>query len=316
MLVLDFEKPLQEIEEQIANLKKMAMERNIDVIEEIEQLERKKNEILKKEFTNLSVDKIIKIARHPNRPYTLDFVQHIVEDFTEVHGDRRFADDKAIITGFGYIDGQRVAIVGHQKGKNTKDNLDRNFGMANPEGYRKSQRVMKLAEKFNIPIVTFVDTPGAYPGVGAEERGQSEAIASNLKLMFEIEVPIVVIITGEGGSGGALAIASGDKIGMLEFAIYGVISPEGCSSILWRDTEHSIDAAKAMRVTAKDLLELGIIDEIIEEPLGGAHRNYEATANNIKNFILNSLDELLPLPKKKLLKKRWEKWRGMTTQFL
>ncbi len=316
MLVLDFEKPLQEIEEQIANLKKMAMERNIDVIEEIEQLERKKNEILKKEFTNLSVDKIIKIARHPNRPYTLDFVQHIVEDFTEVHGDRRFADDKAIITGFGYIDGQRVAIVGHQKGKNTKDNLDRNFGMASPEGYRKSQRVMKLAEKFNIPIVTFVDTPGAYPGVGAEERGQSEAIASNLKLMFEIEVPIVVIITGEGGSGGALAIASGDKIGMLEFAIYGVISPEGCSSILWRDTEHSIDAAKAMRVTAKDLLELGIIDEIIEEPLGGAHRNYEATANNIKNFILNSLDELLPLPKKKLLKKRWEKWRGMTTQFL
>ncbi len=316
MLVLDFEKPLQEIEEQIANLKKMAMERNIDVIEEIEQLERKKNEILKKEFTNLSIDKIIKIARHPNRPYTLDFVQHIVDDFTEIHGDRRFADDKAIVTGFGYIDNQRVAIIGHQKGRNTKDNLDRNFGMANPEGYRKSQRVMKLAEKFNIPIVTFVDTPGAYPGVGAEERGQSEAIASNLKLMFELEVPIVVVITGEGGSGGALAIASGDKIGMLEFAIYGVISPEGCSSILWRDTEHSIDAAKAMRVTAKDLLELDIIDEIIEEPLGGAHRDYEAAANNIKNFILGSLDELLPLPKKKLLKRRWEKWRGMTTQFL
>lgn len=316
MLVLDFEKPLQEIEEQIANLKRMAVERNIDVIEEIEQLERKKNEILKKEFTNLSIDKIIKVARHPNRPYTLDFVKHIVDDFTEVHGDRRFADDKAIVTGFGYIDNQRVAIIGHQKGKNTKDNLDRNFGMANPEGYRKSQRVMKLAEKFNIPIVTFVDTPGAYPGVGAEERGQSEAIASNLKLMFELEVPIVVVITGEGGSGGALAIASGDKIGMLEFAIYGVISPEGCSSILWRDTEHSIDAAKAMRVTAKDLLDLGVIDEIIKEPLGGAHRNYEETAKNVKKFILKSFDELLSLSKKKLLKKRWEKWRGMTTQFL
>ncbi len=316
MLVLDFEKPLQEIEEQIASLKKMAMDRDIDVIEEIEQLERKKNEILQKEFANLSIDKIIKVARHPSRPYTLDFVKHIVEDFTEVHGDRRFSDDKAIVTGFGYIDSQKVAIIGHQKGKNTKDNLDRNFGMSNPEGYRKSQRVMKLAEKFNIPVVTFVDTPGAYPGVGAEERGQSEAIASNLKLMFELEVPIVVVITGEGGSGGALAIANGDKIGMLEFAIYSVISPEGCSSILWRDTKHSIDAAESMRITAKDLFDLGIIDEIIKEPLGGAHRDYEETAKNIKNFILNSLDELLLLSKKKLLKKRWEKWRGMTTQFL
>ena len=316
MLVLDFEKPLQEIEEQIANLKRMAQERGIDVLKEIEQLENKKNEILKREFENLSIDKIIKIARHPNRPYTLDFVKYIVDDFTEVHGDRRFADDKAIVTGFGYIDGQRVAIIGHQKGKNTKDNLYRNFGMANPEGYRKSQRVMKLAEKFNMPVVTFVDTPGAYPGIGAEERGQSEAIASNLKLMFELEVPIVVVVTGEGGSGGALAIASGDKIGMLEFAIYGVISPEGCSSILWRDKEHSIDAAKAMRVTAKDLFELGIIDEIIKEPLGGAHRDYEAISKNVKDFIVRSFSELLPLPKRKLLKKRWEKWRKMTTQFL
>ncbi len=316
MFVLDFEKPLQEIDEQIANLRKMAQERGIDVLKEIEQLQKKKDEILRKEFENLSVDKIIKIARHPNRPYTLDFVQYIVDDFTEVHGDRRFADDKAIVTGFGYINGRRVAIVGHQKGKNTKDNLYRNFGMANPEGYRKSQRIMKLAEKFNMPVVTFVDTPGAYPGIGAEERGQSEAIASNLKLMFELKVPIVVVITGEGGSGGALAIASGDKIGMLEFAIYGVISPEGCSSILWRDTEHSIDAAKAMRITAKDLYELGVIDEIIKEPLGGAHRNYQETAKNVKEFILKSFEELLPLSQKKLLQKRWEKWRKMTTQFL
>ncbi len=316
MFVLDFEKPLQEIEEQIANLRKMAEERGIDVLREIEQLEKKKDEILKKEFENLTIDKIIKIARHPNRPYTLDFVKHIVDDFTEVHGDRGFADDKAIVTGFGYINGQRVAIIGHQKGKNTKDNLYRNFGMANPEGYRKSQRIMKLAEKFHMPVVTFVDTPGAYPGIGAEERGQSEAIASNLKLMFELEVPIVVVVTGEGGSGGALAIASGDKIGMLEFAIYGVISPEGCSSILWRDTGHSIDAAKAMRVTAKDLFELGVVDEIIKEPLGGAHRNYEEISKNVKDFILRSFEDLIPLPKKKLLRKRWEKWRKMTTQFL
>ncbi len=316
MFLLDFEKPLYEIEEKINNLRQMASERGIDVLSEIEALEKKKNEIIKREFENLSVDKIVRIARHPNRPYTLDYVEHIVDDFTEVHGDRRFADDKAIVTGFGYIDGQKVAIVGHQKGKNTKDNLYRNFGMANPEGYRKSQRVMRLAEKFNIPIVTFVDTPGAYPGIGAEERGQSEAIASNLYTMFEVEVPIVVVITGEGGSGGALAIASGDRIGMLEFAIYGVISPEGCSSILWRDTEHAVDAAKAMRITSKDLYELGVIDEIIKEPLGGAHRDYKEAAKNVKDFIKRSFEELLPLTKKKLLERRWKKWRSMTTQFL
>ncbi|AEA33014.1 acetyl-CoA carboxylase carboxyltransferase subunit alpha [Hippea maritima] len=316
MLLLDFEKPIYEIEEQIENLKKMALERGLDVKSEIEQLEKKKNEILKKEFENLSIDKIIKIARHPNRPYTLDYIERIVDDFTEVHGDRHFADDKAIVTGFGYIDNKKVAIIGHQKGKNTKDNLYRNFGMANPEGYRKSQRIMQLAEKFNIPIVTFVDTPGAYPGIGAEERGQSEAIAVNLFKMFKAATPIVCIITGEGGSGGALAIAVGDKVGMLEFSIYGVISPEGCSSILWRDASHSIEAAKAMKVTAKDLYELGVIDEIIKEPIGGAHRDYDEISKNVKNFIVKSLDELQKLPKKKLLSKRWEKWRKMTTQFL
>lgn len=316
MLVLDFEKPIYEIEEKIDNLKKMASEQGIDVLDEIDALEKKKNEIIKNEFENLSIDKIIKIARHPNRPYTLDYVKYIVEDFTEVHGDRLFRDDKAIVTGFGYIDSQKVAVIGHQKGKNTKDNLYRNFGMANPEGYRKTQRVMKLAEKFNIPIVTFVDTPGAYPGIGAEERGQSEAIARNLYTMFETSVPIVVVVTGEGGSGGALAIASGDKIGMLEFSIYGVISPEGCSSILWRDTEHSIEAAKAMRVTAKDLLELGVIDEIIKEPLGGAHRDYLQASETIKKFIVKSLSELKALNKRKLLERRWKKWREMTTKFL
>ena len=316
MLVLDFEKPIYEIEEKIDNLKKMANEQGIDVMDEIYALEKKKNEIIKNEFENLSIDKIIKIARHPNRPYTLDYVKYIVEDFTEVHGDRSFRDDKAIVTGFGYIDSQKVAVIGHQKGKNTKDNLYRNFGMANPEGYRKTQRVMKLAEKFNIPIVTFVDTPRAYPGIGAEERGQSEAIARNLYTMFETAVPIIVVVTGEGGSGGALAIASGDKIGMLEFSIYGVISPEGCSSILWRDTEHSIEAAKAMRVTAKDLLELGVIDEIIKEPLGGAHRDYLQASENIKEFINKGLSELKALSKKKLIERRWKKWREMTTKFL
>ncbi len=316
MLVLDFEKPIYDIEEKINNLREMANEKGIDVLEEIETLEQKKNEIIKKEFENLSIDKIIKIARHPNRPYTLDYIKYIVDDFTEIHGDRLFRDDKAIVTGFGYIDEQKIAVIGHQKGKNTKDNLYRNFGMLNPEGYRKTQRVMKLAEKFNIPIVTFVDTPGAYPGIGAEERGQSEAIARNLYTMFEISVPIIVVVTGEGGSGGALAISSGDKIGMLEFSIYGVISPEGCSSILWRDTEHSIDAAKSMRVTAKDLLELGIIDEIIKEPLGGAHRNYAEMADNIKNFIVKNLHELKDLNKKRLLEKRWRKWREMTARFL
>jgi acetyl-CoA carboxylase carboxyl transferase subunit alpha len=316
MLILDFEKPLYDIEEKINNLKEMASDKGIDVISEIEALEKKKNEIIKKEFENLTVDKIIKIARHPNRPYTLDYVKYIVNDFTEIHGDRVFADDKAMITGFGYIDGNKVAILGHQKGKNTKDNLFRNFGMSNPEGYRKTQRVLKLAEKFNIPVVTFVDTPGAYPGIGAEERGQSEAIARNLYMMFETEVPIIVVVTGEGGSGGALAIAGGDKIGMLEFSIYGVISPEGCSSILWRDTEHSIDAAKAMRVTSHNLFELGIVDEIIKEPLGGAHRNYEEIAANVKSFILKNLQELKPLSRKKLLEKRWKKWRSMTAQFL
>ncbi len=316
MLVLDFEKPIYEIEEKINNLKKMANEQGIDVLDEIDALEKKKNEIIKNEFENLSIDKIIKIARHPNRPYTLDYVKYIVEDFTEVHGDRSFRDDKAIVTGFGYIDSQKVAVIGHQKGKNTKDNLYRNFGMANPEGYRKTQRVMKLAEKFNIPIVTFVDTPGAYPGIGAEERGQSEAIARNLYTMFETAVPIIVVVTGEGGSGGALAIASGDKIGMLEFSIYGVISPEGCSSILWRDTEHSIEAAKAMRVTAKNLLELGVIDEIIKEPLGGAHRDYLQASENIKEFINKGLSELKALNKRKLIERRWKKWREMTTKFL
>ncbi|MGC8502396.1 acetyl-CoA carboxylase carboxyltransferase subunit alpha [Desulfurella sp.] len=316
MFVYDFERPIYEIEEEIENLRQMALNSSLDVHQEIEALELKKNEIIKKEFENLSIDKVIKIARHPNRPYALDFINLIVKDFIEVHGDRLFADDKAILTGFGFIDKYKVAVIGHQKGRNTKENLYRNFGMANPEGYRKSQRVMKLAEKFNLPIVTFVDTPGAYPGIGAEERGQSEAIARNLYIMSGLKVPIICIITGEGGSGGALALSVGDKVAMLEFAIYGVISPEGCSSILWRDASHVVEAAKAMHVTAKDLYSLKVIDDIIEEPLGGAHRNPQQTAYNIKNYIVENLKELTRNNPRKLLDKRWEKWRAMTTNFL
>jgi len=316
MFIYDFEKPIYEIEEKIENLREMAKNSSLDVYAEIEALERKKNEIIKKEFENLSIDKVLKIARHPNRPYTLDYVNMIVKDFVEVHGDRLFADDKAIVTGFGYIDNYKVAIIGHQKGRNTKENLYRNFGMANPEGYRKSQRVMRLAEKFNLPIITFVDTPGAYPGVGAEERGQSEAIARNLYIMSTLKVPIICIITGEGGSGGALALSVGDKIAMLQFAIYGVISPEGCSSILWRDGNHVVEAAKAMRITAKDLYNLGVIDDIIEEPLGGAHRNPQQIAFSVKQYIVENLRELTRINPRKLVDKRWEKWRSMTTNFL
>ncbi len=316
MLVLDFEKPIYEIEEKIAELKELAEKRGLDFTDEIKKLEDKKNEILKKEFEDMSIDRILKIARHPQRPYTLDFVERIVDDFVEIHGDRRFGDDKAIVCGFGYVDGMKVAVMGHQKGKNTKDNLYRNFGMANPEGYRKALRLMKLAEKFRIPVVSFVDTPGAYPGIGAEERGQSQAIAENLYVMFSLKTPIIVVVTGEGGSGGALGIACGDKVGMLEFAIYSVISPEGCSSILWRDSEHAAEAAEAMRITARDLYEMGIVDEIIKEPLGGAHRNYDEVSDSVKRFVVDNLRVLRALSISKLLEKRWNKYRKMTTQFL
>lgn len=316
MFIYDFEKPIYEIERRIDDLKKLAGKKGMDISREIRMLEKKKDELIKEKFSHLSIEEVVKIARHPSRPYTLDYIERIAVDFMELHGDRRFADDRAMVTGLAKIDDFKVAIIGHQKGKNTKENLKRNFGMAHPEGYRKALRVMKLAEKFKLSIVTLIDTPGAYPGVGAEERGQAEAIATNLYEMAGLRVPIVVVVTGEGGSGGALGIGVGDKVGMLSHAFYSVISPEGCSSILWRDAEHTKEAAKAMRITARDLYEVGVIDEIIEEPVGGAHRNYDEMARRVKAFIVKTLSELVPLTEEEILENRWKKIRKMTTQFL
>jgi len=316
MFIYDFEKPIYEIEKRIDDLKKLAGKKGMDISKEIRMLEKKKDELIKEKFSHLSIEEVVKIARHPSRPYTLDYIERIAVDFIELHGDRRFADDRAMVTGLAKIDEFKVAIIGHQKGKNTKENLRRNFGMAHPEGYRKALRVMKLAEKFKLSVVTLIDTPGAYPGVGAEERGQAEAIATNLYEMAGLRVPIVVVVTGEGGSGGALGIGVGDKVGMLSHAFYSVISPEGCSSILWRDAEHTKEAAKAMRITARDLYEVGVIDEIIEEPVGGAHRNYDEMARRVKAFIVKTLSELVPLTEKEILENRWKKIRKMTTQFL
>ncbi|MCD6133440.1 MAG: acetyl-CoA carboxylase carboxyltransferase subunit alpha [Deltaproteobacteria bacterium] len=316
MFIYDFEKPIYEIERRIDDLKKLAGKKGMDISKEIRMLEKKKDELIKEKFSHLSIEEVVKIARHPSRPYTLDYIERIAVDFIELHGDRRFADDRAMVTGLAKIDDFKVAIIGHQKGKNTKENLRRNFGMAHPEGYRKALRVMKLAEKFKLSVVTLIDTPGAYPGVGAEERGQAEAIATNLYEMAGLRVPIVVVVTGEGGSGGALGIGVGDKVGMLSHAFYSVISPEGCSSILWRDAEHTKEAAKAMRITARDLYEVGVIDEIIEEPVGGAHRNYDEMARRVKAFIVKTLSELVPLTEEEILENRWKKIRKMTTQFL
>ncbi len=316
MFIYDFEKPIYEIEKRIDDLKKLAGKKGMDISREIRMLEKKKDELIKEKFSHLSIEEVVKIARHPSRPYTLDYIERIAVDFMELHGDRRFADDRAMVTGLAKIDDFKVAIIGHQKGKNTKENLKRNFGMAHPEGYRKALRVMKLAEKFKLSVVTLIDTPGAYPGVGAEERGQAEAIATNLYEMAGLRVPIVVVVTGEGGSGGALGIGVGDKVGMLSHAFYSVISPEGCSSILWRDAEHTKEAAKAMRITARDLYEVGVIDEIIEEPVGGAHRNYDEMARRVKAFIVKTLSELVPLTEEEILENRWKKIRKMTTQFL
>lgn len=316
MFVYDFEKPIYEVERKIEDLKRLAGKKGMDISKEIKILEEKKDDLIKERFSHLSIDEIVKIARHPSRPYTLDYIERIATDFIEFHGDRRFADDKAMIAGLANIDDFKVVIIGQQKGKNTKENLRRNFGMAHPEGYRKALRLMKLAEKFNLGIVTLIDTPGAYPGIGAEERGQAEAIAANLYEMAGLRVPIVIIITGEGGSGGALGIGVGDRVAMLSYAIYSVISPEGCSSILWRDAEHTKEAAKAMRIIAHDLYKADIVDEIIEEPVGGAHRDYDEMAKRLKAFIVKSLSEFVPLSEKKILENRWKKIRKMTTQFL
>jgi len=306
---LDFEKPIIELERKIDELRRLSSDRNMDLSSEIKKLEEKLEKVKKDIYENLTPWQHVQIARHPKRPYTLDYISIIMTDFIELHGDRNFSDDKAMVTGFAKIDGTKICIIGHQKGKDTKENLQRNFGCAHPEGYRKAIRIMKLAEKFKLPIVCFIDTPGAYPGIGAEERGQAGAIAYNLMEMAALETPILVIIIGEGGSGGALGIGVGDRICVLENGYYSVISPEGCASILWRDRMKAPNAAEVLKLTATDLYELGIIDDIIKEPLGGAHRDPETTASNIKKKILKYLSELEKLSKQELVEKRYEKFR-------
>jgi len=306
---LEFEKPILELERKIEDLKKFAKDKKIDLSGELPKLEDKLQKLKKETFENLTPWHRVQLARHPKRPYTLDYISMIMADFMEFHGDMLFGDDKAIVCGFAKINGQKICVIGHQKGRDTKENLSRNFGSAHPEGYRKALRVMKKAEKFNIPIVIFIDTPGAYPGIGAEERGQAEAIALNIMEMFDMQVPILVYVIGEGGSGGALGIGIGDRVGVLENAYYSVISPEGCAAILWKERTKAPDAAEALKLTAQDLLKLGLIDEIVSEPLGGAHRDPEIAAANMKDSIKKNLKELSSLSKEELLKKRFEKFR-------
>jgi len=308
---LDFEKPILELEKKISELKNLASDGSVDFSSEINKLERKLKEVKKEVFSKLTPWQKVQVARHPLRPYTLDYINLIASDFIELHGDRSFGDDRAIIGGPAMVDNRKVMILGHQKGRDTREKLNRNFGCAHPEGYRKAMRLMKLAEKFDLPVVSFIDTPGAYPGIGAEERGQAEAIAHNLREMIALAVPLIVIVIGEGGSGGALGIGVGDRICILENAYYSVISPEGCAAILWKDRAESPAAAKALKLTAQDLLRLGIVDEIIAEPLGGAHQNYKDMAKIISGIIIKYLKELSGLSKQELLRERYAKFRKM-----
>ena len=310
-IVLDFEKPIIDIQNKIDELKKMSEASGLDMESQIETFEKQAEDYKKELYSKLKPSQKLQIARHAERPKFLDYVELMCEDFIELHGDREGMDDRAIIGGLAKIDGKPVMIIGIQKGKNTKENLEYNFGMPQPQGYRKALRLMKHANKFNIPVVTLIDTPGAYPGIKAEETGQGAAIAVNLREMYKLSVPIIAIITGEGCSGGALGLAVADKVMMLEHAYYTVISPEGCASILWRDAARFADAAEALKITSKDLLEFNIIDEEIKEPLGGAHTNHKETANNMKTAITNALSELSKLPVEKLREERYAKFRAM-----
>jgi acetyl-CoA carboxylase carboxyl transferase subunit alpha len=312
---LDFEKPVTELENKIEELRRLADGKDMNITTEIKKLEKKAKDLRADIFSKITPWQKTLLARHPERPYTLDYTQMIMEDFLELHGDRRFSDDPAIVTGFAKFQGTPVAVIGHQKGRTTKERIERNFGQPHPEGYRKALRIMKLAERFGTPIITLIDTPGAYPGIGAEERGQAEAIAANLCERFNIKSPIISLVIGEGGSGGALALAVGDRIIMLEHSVYSVISPEGCAAILWAKNNNSVGtseyakASEALKMTAQDLQRLRVIDEIIPEPLGGAHRNQEETAGTIKAALLRHLEELKQKPVEKLLEERYEKFR-------
>ena len=308
---LDFERPIVELEGKIQELKSLPASRAINLDSEIKRLEEKLVQAKKQVYEQLTPWQRVQLARHPKRPYTLDYVEKLMTHFIELHGDRAFSDDKALLGGFAQLDGIKLLIVGHQKGRDTKENLYRNFGSAHPEGYRKAIRLMELAAKFHRPIVTLIDTPGAYPGIGAEERGQAQAIAYNLRRMAKLPVPIVVTVIGEGGSGGALGIGVGDRILVMENAYYSVISPEGCAAILWKDRAKAPEAAASLKLTAKDLLELGLIDEIIPEPLGGAHWDLDGAAASLKAVVKRHLKELKEKSPQELLEARYAKFRKM-----
>jgi len=305
---LDFEQPIAELEQKIEELRFVQDDSAVDISQEIERLSKKSRELTKEIYGKLNAWQISKVARHPQRPDTLDYVGLVCTDFEEMHGDRSFADDPAIVGGLARFNGQAVMVIGHQKGRDTNDKIFRNFGMPRPEGYRKALRLMKLAEKFGVPLLTFVDTPGAYPGIGAEERGQSEAIGKNLYAMAGLRVPVVVSVIGEGGSGGALAIAVGDVTLMMQYSTYSVISPEGCAAILWKSAENAGEAAESLAITASRLKTLGVIDKIVNEPLGGAHRDAAESAKSLKKQIQESLRGLQDLSAEQLLERRQERW--------
>jgi len=311
MAGLDFEKPILELEKKIQELKSFVSDKKINLSSEVNKLEERLEHLRKDTYSNLTAWQKVQLARHPLRPYTLDYINLIMSDFMELHGDRLFSDDKAMICGLARIDKKKVVVMGHQKGRDTKENLKRNFGCAHPEGYRKALRIMQLAEEFQLPVIVFIDTPGAYPGIGAEERGQSHAIATNLREMMGINVPIMAIVIGEGGSGGALGVGIADRVAVLENSYYSVISPEGCAAILWKDGAKAPKAAEVLKLTGADLLKMGIIDEVIAEPLGGAHRDPAKIAQNVKEAVLRNLKELENLDRDALLKLRYKKFRSI-----
>ncbi len=307
MRFLDFERPIAELEAKIDELRHMGSDNELNITEEIARLESKSDALIEKIFSSLTPWQVSQMARHPLRPYAMDYIEAIFTDFEELHGDRAYADDAAIVGGVARLEGQPVMVIGQQKGRDTKEKVKRNFGMPRPEGYRKALRLMEMAERFKMPVLTFIDTPGAYPGIGAEERGQSEAIAKNLLVMSDLKTPIICTVIGEGGSGGALAIGVGDRVMMLQYSTYSVISPEGCASILWKSADKAADAAEALGLTSEKLLELGLIDGIIDEPAGGAHRDPEGMAQRLKSTLVSELMQLQEMDLDTLLEKRYQR---------
>ncbi|WP_018231117.1 acetyl-CoA carboxylase carboxyltransferase subunit alpha [Thioalkalivibrio thiocyanodenitrificans] len=307
---LDFEQPIAELEAKIEELRYVGDDAEVNIHDEISRLQSKCTSLTESIFAKLSAWQVAQLARHPRRPYTLDYIQRLFTDFEELHGDRNYADDPAIVGGLARLDGEPVMVIGHQKGRDTKEKIRRNFGMPRPEGYRKALRLMRLAERFRLPVLTFIDTPGAYPGVGAEERGQSEAIAKNLQIMAGLRTPVICTVIGEGGSGGALAIGVGDQVMMLKYSTYSVISPEGCASILWKSAERAADAAEALGITSSRLKELGLIDTIVPEPLGGAHRDPAQMADNLRDALSESLQTLRAMDTDQLLERRYQRLMG------